>query len=597
MNDFQNPQQDPGTEKRLLIAVVLTILIIVAAQSYLGKYVKSSSPAPAAQQQQQQPQAATSAPAATPAPSTPAAPASNANRAIPAKQASSESETVVENELYRITFTNRGAQVKSWILKKYNDDKGHPLDLVNPVAAPKYGYPMSLWTYDSGLRDKLSSALYVESCDGQSGPNCAPKAGEKLSFEYSDGDTVVRKTFGFDDSYVVKIETSVTQKGSAIQAFPAWPSGFGDETVAASYAAARIEWQNGDKTERLATKKVSGGATQNGPFQWAAAVDQYFVAAFMPDNPDAARLVMLHNAIDIPKNLDKPDPKESVSVPVLGAAAGDVSGVTRERVFVGPKSLEVLESVYAAPSKASPERHDLRELVNFGFFGIIARPLFLWLRWTQEHWASNWGWSIIILTIIINLALLPLRITSMRSALKMQKVQPRINAIKKKYEKYSMRDPRKAEMNQEMAALFKEEGVNPAGGCIPLLIQMPFLFAFYTMLGNAIELRQAQWFWLHDLSSPDPHYILPIGIILSTLWVQKMTPQAGVDPAQQKMMTLMMPVMLGIISWNLASGLCLYWVMGNVIMVIQQMVMNRTSLGREMREEMEKRARKKKDKD
>src|SRR5512135_2395712 len=156
-----------------------------------------------------------------------------------------------------------------------------------------------------------------------------------------------------------------------------------------------------------------------------------------------------------------------------------------------------------------------------------------------------------------------------------------------------MSEPRKKEMNQEIAALFKREGANPMGGCIPMLIQFPFLVAFYSMLGSAIELRQAHWFWLHDLSSPDPVHILPILIIVTTLAVQKMTPQAGMDPAQQKVMTLMMPVMLGVISWNLSSGLCLYWVVGNLVSIIQQLWMNQTKFGQEMRAEAEKRARKK----
>ena len=143
----------------------------------------------------------------------------------------------------------------------------------------------------------------------------------------------------------------------------------------------------------------------------------------------------------------------------------------------------------------------------------------------------------------------------MKSALKMQKVAPQIKAIQEKYKKYSMRDPRKQEMNQEVSALYKAEGVNPVGGCLPMVIQMPFLFAYYSMLGAALDLRQAHWLWIHDLSSPDPWHLLPIGIIITMLLTQRMTPQPGMDPSQQKMMTFMMPLMLGVISWNLAAGL------------------------------------------
>ena len=133
----------------------------------------------------------------------------------------------------------------------------------------------------------------------------------------------------------------------------------------------------------------------------------------------------------------------------------------------------------------------------------------------------NWGWAIVIQTLIINLALLPLRISSMKSALKMQKVAPQIKAIQEKYKKYSMRDPRKQEMNQEISALYKAEGVNPVGGCLPMVIQMPFLFAYYSMLGAALDLRQAPWLWIRDLSSPDPWHLLPIGIIITMLLMQR----------------------------------------------------------------------------
>jgi YidC/Oxa1 family membrane protein insertase len=189
--------------------------------------------------------------------------------------------------------------------------------------------------------------------------------------------------------------------------------------------------------------------------------------------------------------------------------------------------------------------------------------------------------------------MLPLRISQMKSMLKMQRVAPQIKSIQEKYKKYSLRDPRKAPMNEEISALYKKEGVNPAGGCLPLIIQMPFLFAYYRMLGTALDLRHAHWLWIHDLSAADPYYILPIVLVISMLVTQRMTPQAGMDPAQQKMMTWMMPLMMGFIFFKLAAGLNLYYAESNLISIAQQAVMNRTQLGREMREMMEKRARKK----
>jgi YidC/Oxa1 family membrane protein insertase len=250
----------------------------------------------------------------------------------------------------------------------------------------------------------------------------------------------------------------------------------------------------------------------------------------------------------------------------------------------------VLESIPVASIQGAPR--DLRSLVNFGFFGVIARPLFIWLRWTYQHWVPNWGWAIVIQTFIITMALVPLRISQMKSALKMQKVAPQAKAIQEKYKKYTMRDPRKQDMQKEISELYKSEGVNPIGGCLPLLIQLPFIWAYYKMLGGAIDLRHAHWLWIHDLSSRDPYLILPLLMVGSMFLIQKMTPQAGMDPQQQKMMNYM-PLFTGFIFYNLAAGLNLYYAEVNLIQVVQQLVMNRTALGREMREMALKRARKK----
>jgi YidC/Oxa1 family membrane protein insertase len=569
--DFQNPQQEPGTERRLLLVFVLTFVVILAFQPLYKKY----GPQPSAPQPQNQPvqsQAAATSPGTVSAPVEP----------LPlgaTKQAASEVETVIENDLYRIAFTNRGGQVKSWILKKFdNESQNGPLDLVNSAAAGKYGYPLSLWTYDEGVRTRLASALYTTSNPGsQSAP-------ADVTFEYADESLAVRKTFRFDHTYVVKVETSVTYKGSQIPALPAWPAGFGDQTTLPMYAGGLIDYQFHSNIERLPIKKISSGATISGPFHWAGPTDQYFAAVFIPDDPSSASMVTLRNSIDNAQDPKHPDE-------VLGAAVGNLHGPTQERIFVGPKELSSLESVpVAGITGASP---DLRGLVDFGWLGIIARPLFLWLKWTYSHIVPNWGWAIVLQTLIISVAMLPLRISQMKSMLKMQRVAPQIKSIQEKYKKYSLRDPRKAPMNEEISALYKKEGVNPAGGCLPLVIQMPFLFAYYRMLGTALDLRHAHWLWIHDLSAADPIYLLPIGLVVSMLVTQKMTPQAGMDPAQQKMMTWMMPLMMGFIFFKLAAGLNLYYAESNLISIAQQAVMNRTQLGREMREMMEKRARKK----
>jgi YidC/Oxa1 family membrane protein insertase len=577
--EFQNPQQDPGTERRLLLVFALTFLVIILFQPILKKYLPQSATPPAATQNQVQ-APSTATPISNPAE---IAQGKNPPPVAGVKQAAAEVETVVENENYRITFTNRGAQVKSWILKKFDDDHGHPLELVNPLTSERFGRPLSLWLYDENLRNQVNSALYVASGTG----TLVPPA--ELTFEYASPELNVRKVFRFDQSYLLQIETVVTSHGSHVAAYPMWPAGFGDQDAPPGYAASRIEYQFNSNIERLAFKKISSGNTLQGPFNWMAVTDQYFSATFIPDEIQSVAAVTLHNAIEIPKDPGKPN-QDISKVDVLGVAVGNPKGVTVERLYVGPKELRTLETV-PVPTIIDKEQ-DLRGLINFGFFSVIARPLFIWLRWTYKY-VHNWGWAIVIQTLIINLVLLPLRISSMKSALKMSKIQPQMNAIKEKYKKYGMRDPRRQEMNTEIGELMKQQGVSPVGGCLPMLIQMPFLFAYYGMLGAALDLRHAHWLWVRDLSSADPYLILPILIIVTGLLTQRMTPQAGMDPSQQKMMNVVMPVMFGFISYRLAAGLCLYWTESSLIAIVQQAIMNKTSLGREMREMALKRARKK----
>jgi YidC/Oxa1 family membrane protein insertase len=576
-------------ERRLLLVFALTFLVIILFQPVLKKYLPQPPPPTPQSQTKAQPAPAMSQPSAPPPP-----PEVESQAPSATKQASTEAETTIENDLYKIVFTNRGAHVKSWVLKKYEDEKHQPLELVNAVAAEKYGYPLSLWIYDETLRHKLKSALYVASASGWK------HAPTEVTFEYADQNVEVRKSFHFDQTYVVQVETSVRNNGRHVAAFPMWPGGFGDETNSASYAAGKIEYHNNEsternwlfipkKTQRLSIKEVSGGNTVRGPFNWGGVSDQYFAAVFIPEDAQNSGIVTLRNSVDIPKDASKPNPQEMTKVDVLGAAVGDLQGPTVERMFVGPKALNVLESITVT---GGSDHNDLRELVNFGTFSPIARPLFLWLKWTYSY-VHNWGWAIVIQTFIIAVALLPLRISSMKSALKMQKIQPQMNAIKEKYKKYSMRDPRRQEMNQEIANLMKREKVSPAGGCLPLLIQMPFIFAYYSMLGAAIELRHASWLWISDLSSRDPFFLLPVALVVSMVATQRMTPQGGMDPAQQKMMNWTMPLMMGFIFFNLASGLNLYYAESNLIAIAQQAIMNRTKLGQEMRELAQKRARKK----
>jgi YidC/Oxa1 family membrane protein insertase len=588
---YSNPNQQGGQDNRSLLAMMAVLVVVfLGLQLYKAKFA----PPPATTESA----AATAAKqpgASAPAQSvggatTVATTAGVAAPAVPTVQASAEATTVVENELYRIQFSNRGAQVMSWILKKYKDSDGKPLDLVDHAAAAKFGYPLSLYTYDVAMTSGLSQALYVASATGQ------VAAPAKVSFQYSNGDVQVTKTFSFDETYLLHADVAVTRGGVPVRALLSWPGGFGDQDNLNAYIAAQLDTSSGGKEDHEAFKKISGGNTLSGPFDWAGVSDAYFATIFLPDNEATATVATFHGEMDVAKTIKRTgislNSKGPVLVPILGAALGSVAGPTSMRIYAGPKAVDVLKGIHAANASVT-----LQPLLDFGFFGPVGKYLFLALRAIHEHivlnWPGSWGWAIVLLTVAVNLVILPFRVKTMQSALKMQRIQPQMDAIKEKYKKFKVTDPKRNDMNAEIMQLQKDNGVNMFGGCIPTLITLPLLFAFFGMLPKVVELRQAHWYWLPDLTAADPYHILPILMVVSQFLVQFYTPSPGVDPQQQRMMAFMMPAVSGYMTWNYASGLALYWSVGNLIGITQQAVMNRTSLGREMREIAAKRARRK----
>jgi YidC/Oxa1 family membrane protein insertase len=580
---------------RSMLAFMVLAGIALLAFQYFKPPTPTQLPAP-----QQQSQAATQPVPA--APSTPAAagtPAAGpAGAAGPAAQvtAAAESQTVVENELYRITFSNRGALVTSWKLKKYKDARGNPLDLVNQRAAADLGYPLSLFTYEPALATELNQALYQPSATGI----VAAPAG--IVFRYAKGPLTVTKTYEFNDSYVIDAKVAVTRSGSPVRALLQWPSGLGDQEEAAQFAAGKFAWSSDGKRDSTGAKKsmfssgVTGNATLNAngeqPFDYAAAIDLYFAAAFLPSAPSRATVVTLHNTVEAPKDATQPNSQKFPS-DVLGVAVGDSSGVTETRLFAGPLQFDVLASIHAVGPTGKTDGQDLKPLIQFGsWLKVIAEPLFLLLR-LVHGWVGNWGWAIILVTLFFNLLMLPTRIMMMRSSLKMQRVQPKMEAIKKKYAHLKPTDPKRADMNAETMKLYKDEGISMYGSCLPALVQMPLFIGYFRVLANAVELRQATWGWLPNLATPDPLHVLPSIIIVSMFLVQWITPSPGMDPAQRRMMAFMMPIMMGTFMWNYSSGLALYWVTGNLLNLCLQLAINRSSIGRELHALAAKRAAKK----
>jgi YidC/Oxa1 family membrane protein insertase len=575
--------------------MVFLLLVVAAVFGYQYFYKPKPAVPPAQQTQQAQQSQLPAVPAASTSngPSQPAAVTTPSGpSSTPSVAAATETETTVENEQFKIVMTNRGAQVKHWILKKYNDTAGKPLDMVQPQASAQFGYPLALFTYEPALTAQLSQGLYQLTVSGAkptaAGTILAPAT---LTFHYAANGIDVVKTVSFDNSYVVGVQTHVLRDGSPVRALVEWPAGLGDmeEFLPSSLtrssirtsASSTFAWSVDGKQDYESTGKVSNDDTLNQPYSYAAITDLYFVSAFLPENPEHTTVVTLHNSIELPSNLSDPNSQKKPA-DVLGVAMGDTSGYTNVRLFAGPKAMDLLASIHTSGADGKQTGPSLQPLIQFGWMTLLATPLYWVLRTINEHGLPNWGWDIIVVTIVFYLLMVPTRLMMMKQSLKMTRLQPKVDAIKRKYANLKVSDPKRGEMNTEMMALYKQENVNMYGGCLPMLIQMPLFFAYYRVLANVIELRQSQWYWLHDLSVPDPHYILPAIILVSMFLVQFITPSPGMDPNQRRMMAVLMPVIFGFSMSHFASGLALYWCTGNLINLFIQMAINKSSMGQEL---------------
>ncbi len=608
MPEISNPNlqsQGPGGgggggDMRSTMVFFALMLMVLFGYQYFFKPKPETQPHPTQSQQAQTAPAATQSaqPAQASAAGQPAA-----NAATPTIAAAGETDTTIENAFYKIVFTNRGAQVKHWILKKYDDTAGKPLDLVQPQLAEHFGLPLSLFTYDQNLTTQVNQALYqVTVSGGKSAAGGIVQSPATLTFHYEANGLDVVKQFRFDSSYVVDVETQVKRNGAPVRALVEWPAGLGDmeeflpssdtRSHVRTSVSSQLVWSIAGKQTSIAAKKVSGDATQEQPFQYAAVDDLYFAAAFLPSNPQSATVVTLHHSLDVPSDLSDPN-SHKTPADVIGLAVGDTSGYTHVRLFAGPKATDVLASVHSIGADGKADGPTLQSLIQYGMFTIIAKPLYLALRFVVEHGVGNWGWAIILITVLFNLLMLPTRLSMMKSSLKMMRIQPKVDAIKRKYAHLKMNDPKRTEMNGEMMALYKTEGVNMYGSCLPMLPQIPLFFAYFRVLQYAVELRQAHWLWLPDLSAPDPTRVLPILIIITMFLTQYITPSPGMDPAQRRMMAFLMPIMFGFMLWQYASGLALYWITGNLINLAMQLAINQSSIGKEMHAIAAKRAAKK----
>jgi YidC/Oxa1 family membrane protein insertase len=448
--------------------------------------------------------------------------------------------------------------LKSWRLKRFRDS-AQPLELV-PQDLPAGTPEMFALT----LPDPLDTATLPRVLFRSSSTAVAAQSSpQTLDFEYRDASGLaVLKSFTFDpvQPYLVTVRVRAERSGSALNPLIQFGAALGPGTNPSGssyYSLPRAILMKDGDVERIPSDKLTdpARASQEGTFTFAGVDEHYFLSAIVRSN-EAVRVEYR----PLPISAAETAPERHYIV----YAGRFASPESEKRVFIGPKDFDVLAAV----------DRDLVRAIDFGMFAFLVVPLLRALKWINSG-VGNYGWSIIILTVLINAAMFPLRHKSVVSMRKMQEIQPEVKAIQDRYAKLKMSDPARQKMNVELMNLYRERGANPASGCVPMLLTFPVLIAFYSLLSVAIELRGAPFLgWIHDLSLPDPLYITPILMGATMVWQQKLTPMTTADPVQQKMM-MFMPVMFTVFFLWAPSGLVLYWFVSNVWAIGQQIVTNR----------------------
>jgi YidC/Oxa1 family membrane protein insertase len=570
-------------EKRLAIAIALCIGF-VALWTWLfppakppvpeppsGTPATESAPVPeSAPPPQVAPAAATPGPTRVDAP----APARADILAGSAQSASSEEEIAVDTPLLSVRLTNRGARATSWKLREYHDAKGEPLDLVAPAARKLDRMPLDLRLEDKDADVRLRQALYRVTREERE------EGGQRttvLTFSWSDGagNSATKVLKIPDGSYVVELQAAAELAGRPIVPGITWGAGFEAVHVDVSEhmgEGTRAVVDRSGKIEHRYTTAVKPDAAwlEEGAIAWAGLESKYFAAILVPQEAGSVT-----TRVESLRHVEEGREQFHLVLTLLAPQA------THVHLFAGPKDYDVLKGLGLG----------LDRLLDFGYFAFVALPLFYSLKFV-ERYVGNYGWAIVVLTVFIRLLFFPfmhksqLKMRVMQE--KMKRIQPKLKALKERYEKLERKEAGKGsvgarqkvrqQMNEDMMALYKEEGINPfssMSGCLPLLAQMPILYAFYTILTIAIELRQAPFvLWVRDLSIKDPYYVTPILMGATMLVQQVMTSSAIPDVAQRRMMYIM-PIMFTWFFINLPSGLVLYWLINNLLGILQQYLVNK----------------------
>ena len=493
--------------------------------------------------------------------------------ASPTVSADAARDIVVDMPAFTAVFSNRGAELVSWKLKNYlNEGTDTPVDLVPRELPDEEPGPFALAFADTAVTARAADALYRATRDGRPLPDGTRELRvtdreTTLIFDYEEaGGLRVSKRFRFDPvhPFGVTVTIDATLNGQPQAPAIRWGPALGGVESSSSGFAYRVGprgvlfggVRQSDGRVEEGVERPDGDAIHAGFLQFVGIDNHYFIAAALPGGVETA---VSYRAVPQPPLADGGDVRSLMAFDV----AFPDDGVTEMPFYLGPKDFEILEAAHATMVRS----------IEFGWFGWLVVPLHRSLTWVHDY-VGNWGWSIIILTLLINIVIFPLKHKSVMSMRKMQEVQPEMKAIQERYKHLKTTDPDKQKMNQEVMALYRDKGVNPASGCLPMLLTMPVLFAFYRLLSMSIEIRGEPFIgWIRDLALQDPLFVLPAIMGVSMVVQQRMTPTQA-DPMQQKIM-MFMPIMFTVMMAFAPSGLVLYWLTSNLLGIGQQAVTNR----------------------
>ena len=552
--------------RRLLIAALLSVGVLFLWQVLF--------PPPEPPQRPAEAPASAAAPVAaptTPAVATaPAAPGEGASAPALAPVAdTAERRVVLENTHLRAEFSNRGAALVSLTLLEKTGEDGRPLELVQRRGATPY--PFALLDA-AGAAHALAGALH----EVEPGATAS-----EASFLYRGPEGSSAKRFHLREDGRLDFELRVeTAGGWAVLAGPGirarsqaeLESRF-DRRAAAWWVAGEVEVLDAAGAEEARRLAAAG-------LGWIGLEDTYFLAAFVPETGLAEARIE-------PVLLAPTDATgvafDALPFPADGELTAEQKALARDlRLVLVPAAGELVGTSYWGAKqydRLASFRWGLEKTVRWGWLGFLARPMLLALQWIHAHLTPNYGWAIVWLTVALKIVLLPLSLASFKSMRKMQKLSPKMQAVRERY-RPKLRDKSgrfnpdvQRQMNEEIMALYRTEGVNPAGGCLPMLVQLPIFFAFYQLLSTAVELWRSPWaLWIHDLTAPDPRWVLPIVMGITQFVQTKMTP-APPDPVQRRLMQAM-PIVFTVFSLGFPAGLVLYWLTNNVLSIGQQAIYN-----------------------